>query len=345
MSGDRSAAEAHATFFTITDDRFVPGTIAMINSLRIVGHREPVVVLDCGVRDDQRRLLEPLARLVPWDRSQATNPTLFKPFAVLTEPQGVVVIIDSDVVVTASLEEVVRWAESGNICAFPDPEHDRWFAAWEEVFGLQSPPRHQPYVNAGFVAFSVRRWPDLLPRWWELCQSIWHAPTLYEKAGDGPTAQADQDALNALLMSEVSPDALNLLDPDLAPASGALSGGVRVVDESTLSCRYLGKTPVLLHSSGKAKPWIAGDWLYLRPTAYTRLLRRLLTWPDIAVRPRRSDLPPWLHPGPAGNAWMLTVTAVVGTAWRVGKMPWLRPTAQRALQLIYGNVGKWRARS
>src|SRR4051812_21249402 len=116
--GTRDAAGA--TFYTITDDRFVPGTIAMINSLRIVGHREPVVVLDCGMRDDQRRLLEPLATVIPWDRRQATNPTLFKPFAVLTAPQDVVVIIDSDVIVTASLDEPIRQAASGSICAFPD---------------------------------------------------------------------------------------------------------------------------------------------------------------------------------------------------------------------------------
>ncbi len=33
---------------------------------------------------------------------------------------------------------------------------------------------------------------------------------------------------------------------------------------------------------GKAEPWPASDWPYLRPTAYLFLMRRLMIGPDIA---------------------------------------------------------------
>jgi hypothetical protein len=338
----RAVASAPIVFCTITDERFVPGTIALINSLHLAGHHDLMVILDCGMRADQRALLEPVAIIIPWDRAQATNPTLFKPFAVLTEPSGIVVIIDSDIVVTSRLDGPLRLAAGGAVCAFPDPEADRWFASWEHVFGLVSAPRRQPYVNAGFVVFSAQHWPKLLERWWELCRSIWHEPTLYEHADDGPTSQADQDALNALLMSEVDADKIEFLDPDLAPVADALSEGVRVDDVTALACDYGGKRPLLLHSAGHVKPWIAEDRGYLRPTAYTKLLRRLLARPDVRVRPLSSDLPRWLRRGWAGRVAATALIPFAVATWLLRRLPWLRTPARRVLRAVRGDAGSWR---
>jgi hypothetical protein len=327
-------APKDVTFFTISDAGFVPGTIGLVDSLRLQGHGGPIVVLDCGMREDQRRLLGREVTLIPWDRSQATNPTLFKPFAHLTDPSGVVVIIDSDVIVTAPLDGIIDRAASGDICVFPDPEADRWFAEWQSVFDLPSSPRQQPYVNAGFVCLSVDHHPDLLRRWWELCRSIWHEPSLYEGAADGPTSQVDQDALNALLMTGVERERIHLLDPDLAPASGALAEGVKVLDDRTLACSYRGRRSLLLHVAGKAKPWRIRDWPYVLPTAYTRLLRRLLTGDDTVLRAIPSDLPPWLRRGRAGAAWLRIVTTVMVAAHRLAAIPSVRPLARRGVALV-----------
>lgn len=320
---------APATFFTITDSRFAPATMAMCNSLRLVGHAEPMVILDVGLARHQRATLEPEATLVPFDRSLAVNPTLFKAFARLVKPRGVVAIIDSDQIVTGSLAEILGLAADGAICAFPDPEAERWFESWATVFELKAPLRREPYVNAGFIAFSVARWPSLLDRWWDLCKGIWHEPTLYERRQDGPTAQGDQDALNALLMSEVPAGSVLLLDPARAPAADGLASGVEVVDAHTLRCRYRGIETAMLHSAGKRKPWIARDWAYLRRNAYVRLLRRLLTGNDVALRPASGDLPIWLRPGPIGATSMLLITGVTSLAWRLGNLRLIRPLAAR----------------
>lgn len=333
-AADASGDVQTATFYTITDARFAPATMAMINSLRVVGHAEPVVILDVGLRSDQRAVLEREASLVPFDRSLAVNPTLFKPFARLVSPRGLVVIIDSDQIVTRPLAGILERAANGAICAFPDPEADRWFEAWSDVFGLQAPLRREPYVNAGFLAFSAAHWPMLLDRWWELCQKIWQHPTLYERLEDGPTAQGDQDALNALLMSEVAPGSIFLLDPDEAPAAEALMMGVRVVDARRLRCRYRGKETTMLHSAGKAKPWVANDWPYVRRTAYVRLLRRLLATGDTPLRPAPGDLPSWLRQGILGEASMLALTGVMAIAWRVGDLPLIRPLARRVRRAL-----------
>lgn len=330
MSGKRG----ETTFYTITDDRFAPGTAALINSLRLHGHNERFVILDVGLRKDQRALFKRVAHLIPWDRKLATNPTLFKPFAHMDRPDGIVVIIDSDQVVTARLDEAIDAARDGAICAYPDPESGRWDAQWHEIFGLRGPLRHGVYVNAGFIAVSTRHWPDFLRRWWELCEQIWHVPTLYEPGEVGPASQADQDALNALLLSEVPDGAVHLLDVDRAPAAGALADGVEVVELAIPRGRYRGKGTALLHNAGKAKPWVRADWPFVRRTAYVRLLRRLLVGADLSIRLHQRDLPPWLRPGMVGAGTMLGLNAILSLAWRLGELPLIEPLARRVLRLL-----------
>ncbi len=170
------------SFYTITDERFFVGTVGMLNSLRLMGHEQRVVVLDCGLSERQRDLLGSECELVTLPEARATNPTLFKPYANLLRPRGLVVVLDSDLIITRPLDAVLEAASNGHICACADPESGRWFAEWEQLFELPCRPRRQTYVNAGFLAFSVEHWPILLPRWWDLCQRIWSYPTIYEGA-------------------------------------------------------------------------------------------------------------------------------------------------------------------
>ena len=133
-----------------------------------------------------------------------------------------------------------------------------WFVEWEQIFRLPCRPRRQAYVNAGFLAFSVEHWPDLLPRWWDSCRLVWSHPTIYEDAvWEDPTSQADQDALNALLMSEVPAESLSVLSRETQPDTEQLRYLVELVDQ--LSCSLHGKPVTLVHLTGKTKPWEAED--------------------------------------------------------------------------------------
>ena len=46
-----------AAFYCVADERYFLGAVGLINSLRLVGHDEPVYLLDCGLTDAQRELL------------------------------------------------------------------------------------------------------------------------------------------------------------------------------------------------------------------------------------------------------------------------------------------------
>lgn len=320
------------TFYTIADARYFPGAVGLVNSLRLTGHRQPLVVLDCGLTPRQRELLAPHCRLFPRDRTSITNPTLLKPFPHLLEPDGVAVLIDSDIIVCGPLESVLARARAGAICAVPDPEPDRWFAEWEQLFSLAAKPRRQPYVNAGLVTFSVRHHPDLLGRWWSLCERIFTHPTIAEGAADGPSSQADQDALNALLASEWDRDALDVLPPETSPGPRemrALRDGVHVQDARTLASRYRGRPVLALHSiGGRGKPWQGKGWLWLGDNPYPRLLRRVLCGDDLAVRMDPAELPLWLRPGPAGALAMLALDALNRLLWAARRAA--DPLAERA---------------
>jgi hypothetical protein len=257
----------------------------------------------------------------------------------------VVVIFDSDFLVTGSLEESLVEAANGRICAYPDPKHDRFFSEWERLFKLARPPRRQTYVTSSFVAFSADRWPDLLRRFHESCELVPAGRTLAHGAGyEDPMSLGDQDALNAVLMSEVPPDALLVLPRDERPVWH--NEWVRVVDTEHLICSYDGTPTKILHADGIQKPWERAAWWRIEKDAYVVLMRRLLRDDelDLSVEPR--DLPIWLRPGLTGRLVLEVMHAVhrlvttVVRRWpiRIVK-PWLiaqlerrRSLARRALE-------------
>jgi hypothetical protein len=288
-----------ATFYTVAEARFFAGAAALLNSLRLTGNDGELVVLDCGLLPEQRARLEPHATIIDPPQAVTQNPYLIKPFPSQLEPYGIVVIIDSDIIVTRSLQDIIALAGAGKICVFP--EHagtiTRWVPEWEEVFALRRPLRRDHYRNAGFVALSLDYWPGFLERWWELAQHIPTDRTMHVGTEFiDPFWGADQDALNALLMSEIEPEAVFELPFLEAPREWWLRQ-VEVVDVRTLECRLDGVTPAVLHYTGKPKPWQQQAWMRVRARAFERLLKRLFFESDVLVPLQRTELPVWLRPG------------------------------------------------
>jgi lipopolysaccharide biosynthesis glycosyltransferase len=129
-----------------------------------------------------------------------SRPWMLKAYPRFFDPQGVVVIIDSDMIVTHSLRYVVDKVMAGKICVFPDhfSQWNRSFKEWETDLQLRGPLRRQMYVNAGFIALSTKRWPDFLPRFEDVLERV-PGESLHSIADlTDPFWGAGQDALNAL---------------------------------------------------------------------------------------------------------------------------------------------------
>lgn len=244
------SASNKLTFYTVSDARYFLGTVGLVNSLRLTGHDDVVVVLDCGLTPEQKDLLSSQCHIVEFPKDISANPQLLKPFPYLLNPTGTIAIIDSDIIVTRSLLPLANLANNGKICAYPDITPHRWCDRWQELFALKQELRHQPYITTGLVIFSTVHWSWLLERWWQVCKQILPHRTNFSggTTHDDPLAWADQDALNALLMSEIPQTALVLSSPLEVPEGDALEQ-VKVVNARTLACTYQGQTTTLLHST------------------------------------------------------------------------------------------------
>jgi hypothetical protein len=308
-----------ATFYTIANARYFPGVVALVNSLRLNGHAEEVVVLDEGLTHEQRKRLAQHATVIELPRERLSHPALLKPYPAELSPSGVVVLIDSDMIVTQPLTGPLADAAEGRIAVYSDHESSasRWFAEWEQEFALTAPPRRQRYVNAGFVAFSQERWPDFLARWRRACELVpleryGVMPRLLPRrtvlAGESLWA-GDQDALNAILMSEIPEEAISL-----QPAHGQPDwlSEVEVVDAETLTCRYRGGETSILHFSLSPKPWERAGWRRVSRNAYLELFPRVVLGDDVALRLAPEELPSWLHDDIRARA----TRSGLGALWR-----------------------------
>jgi hypothetical protein len=284
-----------ATFYTVTDAGFFPGTVALLNSLRLAGHQETLVVLDNGLRRGQRERLEEHVVLVDAPSGTHKSPLSFKPFPYLVGASGTIAIIDSDMIVSASLAPTLVLAGQGKICMYPDHHGDqgRWFAEWEELFSLSCPPRRQTYLNTGFVAFSVDHWPRLLEDWWEACSRI--PADLVFTPDDQPFRDGDQDALNAILMTEIDAESVMVL-----PYGGETyhdTESVKIIDDERLVCTRDGLRISILHHTLQPKMWSPSGWSRLAvDNPYIRLFPRVVFGHDVVVRLGSGDVPWWLHP-------------------------------------------------
>jgi hypothetical protein len=318
----REALEATA-FYCVADARYFLGAVGMVNSLRLHGHREPVYVLDLGLEPDQRRTLSAEAEIVtgPGD----VPPHLAKTVAPLAHPAETMVLIDCDMVVTRPLREPIEAARDGKVVAFRDV-NERFVAEWRQALGLER-CEPGPYVSSGLVAAGGEAGREVLEVVHSHRDRVDYAATVWgENDAAYPFRYADQDLLNAVLRCGFD-DRLVALEHRLAPAQPY--AGLRVRDPMGLRCAYGDDTePYLVHHILPAKPWLVPGHEGL----YTRLLRRALSGPGLAIELPPGAIPLRLRSGPLAGIERRRVAVAQQVRWRVGGFvrERLRPGAARS---------------
>jgi hypothetical protein len=298
---------ATAAFYCVADSSYFLGAVGLLNSLRLLGHREDVFILDCGLSADQHELLDPHATLVPGPVD--VPPCLLKTIAPLRHPTDVMVLIDADILATRSLANLIESASEGRVLAIKDGE-DRYFPEWGDLLGTGA-PRHQPYVSSSLVILGDGPGHDVVRLMHDAQGRIDIHGSPFESrvpdraffrgdyaaaAENHPFFYPDQDVLNAILATQVDPRSVEVLDRRLE--ADPPFTGLRVVDEHTLRCAYRdGTQPYVLHHFA-LKPWL--ERTFHGP--YSRLLRRLLIRPDVPVQVRLGEIPLRMRSGP--RAWL-----------------------------------------
>ena len=327
-------SRAHVRFFTLGDADYFVGAVALVNSLRLVGLDERITFLDLGLLPKQRAILAAECDFVDVRREPGDHPWTYQPFAHLANPSGVCVILDSDVIVTRRLDDLVESARAGEIAAYADPDRTRVAPEWSSIFELEQPLRRdRDYVNSGLVAFDADRHRDFLARWWHLCHGMTECG---RRRSDDPIKYADQDALNALLMSEYA-DSARVINATVPMQSSDLAQAA-VVDVDRLECSYEGRVVSALHSICWPKPWMWSARYQLARSAYLTCLLRLLHGPGLRITLEPRVLPRWLRAGAWGTTtrWLLHAIEKLPTplfvwAYRTkvrlrGEAPVLTPT-------------------
>lgn len=294
-----------SAFYCVADARHFLGAVALVNSLRLAGHEEPIFVADRGLTARQSELLTAEATVVPV--AADVPPNLTKWALPRIRPARVRILVDADVIVLRPLAPLIERARAGRVAAFADPV-SRFFPEWSELLGLE-PVEPTPYVNAGIVVLPGERADAILARVAEGQQRVDVRLTMVEHGPSSyPFYYLDQDVWNAVFAATVGPGGIDVLEARLAPHPPF--AGLRLVDARTLHCAYAdGARPFALHHVGR-KPWLAATPSNL----YARLLPRLLLAEDVPLRLRTRDLPLRFRPGPSGWA---------GRRWaEVGALVW-----------------------
>jgi hypothetical protein len=291
--GPLAAGSGGRSVYTVADRQAFLGVVALVNSLRLVGYRGRVVLLDCGLTQAQRRMLATELTLVA--KREPLPPALLKWQAPLECPAQAMLLLDADIIVTQPLDEIFECIEAGRIVVAADPHSGRFFPEWETLLSLP-PLRQGTYVNMGLIGLPGPAAEPLLRVVRDKQLDLDLALTRF--GGVEPTAplyHGDQNVWNAVFCTERWAGMLDVLDSRRAPQFPFED--VAVVDEATLRCVSFGTLePLLLHHI-LAKPWLTP----VRRNAYVVLLRRLLTGDDLAVRVPEPFLPRWLHRGLRGR--------------------------------------------
>jgi hypothetical protein len=298
------------SFYCLADGRYFLGAVAMINSLRLAGHTERIVLLDCGLEERQRDMLRREAEILPADHSSPhVPPFLQKGRAVLSRPATAMVVIDADMIVVRSLDPLFRLAEQGKVAAVADVLSGRFSDQWRSALRLP-PVRRQPYVNSGLIALPfdagtrlMRLVEEALPAV-DVGRSFWT-----HGAEDDPFLFLDQDVINALLASEFPSDLLAVLPSRLAPQPPF--EGLSVSAGKPLRLRYPdGEEPFAVHHTMR-KPWLDR----IPANAYSELLGSLLLDPKLPIRLRPGDVPRRLRAGGLGALDRAAIRLAFGGRW------------------------------
>jgi hypothetical protein len=298
-------------FYTLANDRHFLGVVALLNSLRLQSHDEPLLVGDCGLDDWQRDLLAPHAEV---ERVSAeVPPYLLKPVLPQRRPAETMALLDADLIVLRPLDDLIGGKRAA--VAFADPVAHRFHPELAGLLGLP-PLRPGQYVNSGFLVLSGEGGRAALALVAEK-QELVDVESIRERGGrpESPFYYADQDVWNAVLSSSLAESDLEVHPADLAPHPPF--DELRPVSGGELRIAYGdGREPYVLHHVDR-KPWLVST----RANAYSRLLRRLLLGEDVAVRLEPARVPRRFRTGIGAvlaGAAAETAALAYGTRGRLG---------------------------
>jgi hypothetical protein len=255
--------------YILTDENYVPGVVALVNSLRRCGFDGPIHI-------GSPASLSISAGRAPAVHFHVLGKSPFSPMhrkaeLLLAHPSEQFAYFDADVLLMKPdfMPRLATWIENAFVCSFEAimPRTDYRRFGWARRLGLAPKPARWPdhYFNAGFFAGAIDRDRQLLEAYDQATKRLITPPGTFYADPDLPLL--DQDVLNGLLQDRAD-EVWGVGPPDVWYASSSLNPFI---------CVSSFGGPALLHCTGPSKPWnlaTAPDHL---PNIYER------NWFDLAV--------------------------------------------------------------
>jgi hypothetical protein len=266
--------------FTLVSGSYVQAATALINSLQVHGYDGEIIV---GHSGDIKWNLSPSApvKTVNIDDSHSKWISNLKPSFIRKYASGGYAFVDADCIIgSARLFDVISQTISNCplLCIealLPSSDHRRriWRRVADETIGVRAggaPARSSSrdhYFNGGFISGHSQRDAALLAEWENMIGALRGFGALEE---DPRFRMADQDCLNAVLQDLDDPVA-TICPPDVWYAANPSHPFL-----------HLGSSdgPLLLHCTGRDKPWLRRDIPPRAPNIYERQWAKLASGTD-----------------------------------------------------------------
>jgi len=249
--------------YTVVDEDYIPGLIALVNSARFHGFKGKFIV---GMTEKitNKPNIEGLEFVNINSNGYWAGNT--KPYLILNNPSEKFIFIDSDIIINnedffTRLNQIVNYGLVLTIeSLLPKNDYRRYL--WNKK---HSKYFSEYYYNSGFIAGIWERDKEFVEKWWsEIINNIDPPGRLYENS---TYPMADQDALNAVLQ-DYKGNIVSLTSPDVWYAANSDKPFIHVGGF---------KTPAILHCTGKEKTWLLDKIPNRFPTIYD------LSWYKFAV--------------------------------------------------------------
>ena len=233
--------------YTFTDEGYVPGVVALVNSLRRCGFEGAIHIGSPGPLSISTRQAPGVHFHVLSE--SPFSPTLRKAELLLAHPSERFAYFDADTLLIEGnfMSRLAVWIELGFVCSFealvPRTDHRRF--GWARRLGLASKPTSWPdhYFNAGFFAGTIDRDRELLEDWDQATRRLIAPPGMAFTDPDLPLLE--QDILNGLLQDRAE-GVVGIGPPDVWYAA---------TQSHPFLCIGVFQGPALLHCTGVSKPW------------------------------------------------------------------------------------------
>ena len=278
-------AVVKAAFYCVADERYFLGAVGLINSLRLVGHDEPIYLLDCGLTERQRELLGRRGELVDGPRAGDAAVAAEDDRPAGRDPAEVTVLDrhrhDRHPPLDALIERAARdaWSPSRTASSAIAPSGASCSGSARRartlrVLRARLLRRRERRARCSSCSTSASAEVDFELTFWR--RNVREYPFLLRRPG---RAQRDPHAPGARRNGRRARRA--------ARGDAAVSRACAIRDEATLACAYRDGREPYVAAPVRAQAVARGDL----HGVYSRLCRRLLVAGDIAIRPAEDESP------------------------------------------------------